>query len=165
MTFYTEVQAKQMKEQSRRIIQYTGCVNGLFVHCSPPNHYDSYGYNDAGEMWEFWATRPDDYGNLVPANCFYHGSDEEQIDAATYYFLEMDIGVHITDMRRIETVMEVHEVVLVVDDYFNIYSFTKDSIKEDKIELELKKAGPWGHVKTEILKKDMAESPYYFLVW
>lgn len=71
---------KQFAEKPRAIMQHGDTVNGLFIWCAAPASYADYGTNEEGEHWQYSFCRPNDFGDLVPADPFYHGSDEEQID-------------------------------------------------------------------------------------
>ena len=70
--------AKQFAEKPSRIGQHGDAVNGLFWYCAPPSSYDDWGMNEQAEQWMYSFCRPDDFGNLVPADPFYHGSEDEQ---------------------------------------------------------------------------------------
>lgn len=71
---------KQFAEKPRAIVQHGPAFNGLFIFCEAPANYDRYNYNEEGEQWQYSFCRPNDFGDLVPADPFHIGSDEEQID-------------------------------------------------------------------------------------
>lgn len=75
---HAQLLREQFREQPTQVIQHGDAVNGLFVFCGMPLNYDSYGFNEEGNSWLYSFCRPDDFGNLVPADPFYHGSEDEQ---------------------------------------------------------------------------------------
>jgi len=124
----TELAEKQFNETPKGITQHKGCVNGTFHFCQKPANYDDYGLNEKGEQWQFSFTQPDNFGNLVPVDCFYYGWTNEQSDFDLETWVGGEIG---TDVAKHHEEWRIHEGQHIVDKFLNVSKFTDGRIDRD----------------------------------
>lgn len=144
---------KQINEKSPKVLHLStgsNAVNGLFYFCDAPVDYNNYGYNALFEDWQFSFCRPDDFGNLVPVDPFYHGWEHEQHDVE----LESWFGGALQRLIRVDAQIgwEFINRSPVVDSLLNVYMlhvFPQPPEKATRFSLIPMKKGPYSQAIQE----------------
>ena len=93
-----QIVEEQRRMQPTRIFQYNIAFNGLFTYVGAPREFDvwNYGPDNHPYHWRFSCCLTDNFGNLQPADPFYYGHEEEQIDVMLDFYWDGFYGIKLS---------------------------------------------------------------------